>query len=186
MPKAFEDLLRNLGAASTHSLLRIRCHSVGFVPVGYVPWRGIAQHKKYISVSCSRSNWIIGHVIRWNYLHYYRYYFSFWLILAPRVCFTRCRDCLQFPIIIRITTVIMESPSVVNCIPFPVPRSPDLSIISTRMTALDVCNSVYGEGGSDTVDNYYEPNASMCPYILLVSYLLRFYSVSTRYFQIDF
>ena len=30
------------------------------------------------------------------------------------------------------------------------------------MTAVDVCYSVYGEGGAatDTVDNYYEPNAS--------------------------
>jgi hypothetical protein len=53
------------------------------------------------------------------------------------------------------------APNAINSIPFPVPTSPDLSIISTRMTALDVCHSVYGEGGSDTVDDYYEPNASM-------------------------
>ena len=63
-----------------------------------------------------------------------------------------------------LTNDIMNSPQVpnaMNSIPFPVPMSPDLSIISTRMTALDVCHSVYGEGGADTVDNYYEPNASM-------------------------
>ena len=65
-----------------------------------------------------------------------------------------------------IPLAFMDLPQVhhtTNCIPFPVPRSPEMSVISTKMTALDVCQSVYGEGGvgSDTVDSYYEPNASM-------------------------
>jgi len=41
------------------------------------------------------------------------------------------------------------------------PRSPNISILSTRATALDVCYSVYGEGpmSTDAVDKYYETSA---------------------------
>ena len=40
--------------------------------------------------------------------------------------------------------------------------SPDLSVMTTRATALDVCYSVYGEShvSVDSIDNYYETNAS--------------------------
>ena len=40
--------------------------------------------------------------------------------------------------------------------------SPNLSIVTTRATALDVCYSVYGEStlSTDAVDNFYETSAS--------------------------
>ena len=40
--------------------------------------------------------------------------------------------------------------------------SPNLSMVTTRATVLDVCYSVYGEStlSTDDVDNFYETNAS--------------------------
>jgi hypothetical protein len=40
--------------------------------------------------------------------------------------------------------------------------SPNLSVITTRATVLDVCYSVYGEStlSTDAVDSFYETNAS--------------------------
>ena len=64
----------------------------------------------------------------------------------------------------------MLSPeSTTNIIPFPTRSlhniSPDLPVMTTRTTALDVCYSVYGESlvSVDTIDNYYETNASELP-----------------------
>ena len=40
--------------------------------------------------------------------------------------------------------------------------SPNLSVVTTRATVLDVCYSVYGEStlSTDAVDSFYETNAS--------------------------
>ena len=47
--------------------------------------------------------------------------------------------------------------------------SPNLSVVTTRATVLDVCYSVYGEStlSTDTLDSFYEANAGK----LLVGYL---------------
>ncbi|KAF8961099.1 hypothetical protein BDZ97DRAFT_1905640 [Flammula alnicola] len=58
-----------------------------------------------------------------------------------------------------------NSPST-NVVPFPTRslhnKSPELSVMSTRATALDVCYSVYGECplSLDAVDDFYETNAT--------------------------
>ena len=64
-----------------------------------------------------------------------------------------------------------HTPADTNAIAFPTTRSTrhslsEMSMVSTRATALDVCYSVYGETGmsTDAVDRFYEANASeYCP-----------------------
>lgn len=60
-----------------------------------------------------------------------------------------------------------HTPADTNAIAFPTTRSTrhslsEMSMVSTRATALDVCYSVYGETGmsADAVDRFYEANAT--------------------------
>lgn len=58
------------------------------------------------------------------------------------------------------------TPADTNAIAFSTTRSTrrlsEMSMVSTRATALDVCYSVYGETGmsADAVDRFYEANAT--------------------------
>ncbi|KAF8165704.1 hypothetical protein B0H34DRAFT_690171 [Crassisporium funariophilum] len=92
-----------------------------------------------------------------------------WLFMWMSALLTTA-DLFPFDLSSR-TTVLFNymasrEPLLSNTIVFPArsshENSPNLSMVSTRATALDVCYSVYGDSplSPDTVDKFYETNAS--------------------------